>query len=271
LIASGLIGDPAAAVTPKDLPQRSAAAHVSFGRAYGSCPLVRCPKMRDVDLAPLVHLFQLASTANEETKVRSARETNESPEQVAPAVAPAVERSSNGKLSAASDFDARIYHAGLVFGAVTLVMALGVIKDVWALLKPSGEGILVFGFLMVRYSSLYRVWFGYALTGAAAWYATIPHVVLYSAGIYGLITRRRWGWMLISVTSSMFLSLRLSMHSLVASATWAARSFRQKSCGHTSRIMWSLSSSWGLSNGDYGNVGTSLCAEVLASASAWVF
>jgi hypothetical protein len=199
LIASGLIGDPAAAVTPKDLPQRSAAAHVSFGRAYGSCPLVRCPKMRDVDLAPLVHLFQLASTANEETKVRSARETNESPEQVAPAVAPAVERSSNGKLSAASDFDARIYHAGLVFGAVTLVMALGVIKDVWALLKPSGKGILVFGFLMVRYSSLYRVWFGYALTGAAAWYATIPHVVLYSAGIYGLITRRRWGWMLISV------------------------------------------------------------------------
>ena len=51
---------------------------------------------------------------------------------------------------------------------------------------------------MVRYSSVYRVWFGYALTGSAAWYATIPHVVMYAAGIYGLITRRRWGWVLIS-------------------------------------------------------------------------
>ncbi len=51
---------------------------------------------------------------------------------------------------------------------------------------------------MVRCSSVYRVWFGYALTGSAAWYATIPHVVMYAAGIYGLITRRRWGWVLIS-------------------------------------------------------------------------
>ena len=75
-------------------------------------------------------------------------------------------------------------------------MVLGVVKDVWALLKPSGEGLLVFGFLMIRYSSLYRVWFGYAFTGAAAWYATVPHVLLYGAGIYGLITRRRWAWML---------------------------------------------------------------------------
>jgi hypothetical protein len=96
-------------------------------------------------------------------------------------------------------FDARAYHAGLVFGAVALVMLLGVIKDVWALLKPSGEGILVFGYLMIRYSSVYRVWFGHALTGTAAWYGTIPHVFLYAAGIYGLITRRRWGLMLISV------------------------------------------------------------------------
>jgi hypothetical protein len=95
-------------------------------------------------------------------------------------------------------FDVRAYRTGLVFGAVALVMLLGVIKDVWALLKPSGEGLLVFGFLMIRYSSAYRVWFGYAFTGTAAWYATIPHVVLYAAGIYGLIARRRWGWMLIS-------------------------------------------------------------------------
>src|ERR1044072_4534350 len=33
----------------------------------------------------------------------------------------------------------RSYRAGLGIGAVTLVMALGVIKDVWALVKPSGE------------------------------------------------------------------------------------------------------------------------------------
>ena len=97
-----------------------------------------------------------------------------------------------------STFDARSYHAGLVFGAVTLIMVLGVIKDLWALLKPSGEGILVFGFLMIRYSSLSRVWLGYSLTGPAAWYATIPHVALYAIGAYGLITRRRWGRALVS-------------------------------------------------------------------------
>jgi hypothetical protein len=131
--------------------------------------------------------------------VRSAEETNESSERVAPSVAPTSERPSSERRSAGSECDARNYRAGLVFGAVTLVMALGVVKDAWALLKPSGEGVLVFGFLMVRYSSLYRVWFGYALTGSAAWYATIPHVVLYGAGIYGLITRRRWGWILLSI------------------------------------------------------------------------
>jgi hypothetical protein len=131
--------------------------------------------------------------------VRSSEETNESSERVAPSVAPTSERPSSERRSAGSECDARNYRAGLVFGAVTLVMALGVVKDAWALLKPSGEGVLVFGFLMVRYSSLYRVWFGYALTGSAAWYATIPHVVLYGAGIYGLITRRRWGWILLSI------------------------------------------------------------------------
>jgi hypothetical protein len=102
------------------------------------------------------------------------------------------------KATEAGDTDFAGYQAGLVFGAVSLVMTLGVIKDVWALLKPSGEGILVFGFLMVRYSSVYRVWLGYPLTGAAAWYATIPHVILYGAGVFGLVTRRRWAWALVS-------------------------------------------------------------------------
>ena len=113
-----------------------------------------------------------------------------------PNVGPAGEKSER---SEPLTCDERSYRAGLVIGAVTLVMALGVIKDVWALVKPSGEGVLVFGFLMIRYSSLYRVWFGYALTDTAAWYATIPHVILYGAGIYGLIMRRRWGWMLLSI------------------------------------------------------------------------
>jgi hypothetical protein len=97
-----------------------------------------------------------------------------------------------------TEFAGRMYQAGLVFGAVSLVMTLGVIKDVWALLKPSGEGILVFGFLMLRYSTVYRVWLGYPLTGTAAWYATIPHVILYGAGLFGLVTRRRWAWALVS-------------------------------------------------------------------------
>jgi hypothetical protein len=112
---------------------------------------------------------------------------------------PEPEHAHSGASDAPFAFDARSYNAGLVFGAVASVMVLGVVKDVWALLKPSGEGLLVFGFLMIRYSSLYRVWFGYAFTGAAAWYATVPHVLLYGAGLYGLITRRRWAWMLLSV------------------------------------------------------------------------
>jgi hypothetical protein len=91
-----------------------------------------------------------------------------------------------------------MYRAGLVSGALASVIVLGIVKDVWALLKPSGEGILVFGFLMLRYSSQYRVWFGYGLTGRAAWYGAILHVILYAAGAYGLVTRRRWGWMLVA-------------------------------------------------------------------------
>jgi hypothetical protein len=137
--------------------------------------------------------------ANEEPDVGPPGETNERSGQMAPPVASSPEHPSAEKRNIASERDARNYRAGLVFGAITLVMALGVIKDVWALVKPSGEGLLVFGFLMVRYSSLYRVWFGYALTGTAAWYATILHVILYGAGTYGLIMRRRWGWMLLSI------------------------------------------------------------------------
>ena len=90
----------------------------------------------------------------------------------------------------------RAYHAGLIAGAVTLVALLGVVKDLFALLKPSGRGQLVFGFLTLRYTRLERVWFGYRFTGQEALLATIPHVLLYAAVAYGLITRRRWGWVL---------------------------------------------------------------------------
>ena len=95
--------------------------------------------------------------------------------------------------------DLRAYRAGLIFGAITLVMLLGVIKDLWALYKPSGKGQLLFGFLILRYSSVERVWLGWRFYGADAWFATIPHVVLYTAGAYGLITLRRWGWYLLFV------------------------------------------------------------------------
>lgn len=113
-------------------------------------------------------------------------------------------------------FDVRAYRAGLVFGGVALVMLLGVIKDVWALLKPSGEGLLVFGFLMIRYSSAYRVWLGYAFTGTSAWYATIPHVVVYAAGVYGLVARRRWGWTLIAAYL-LYIPLSEALYALLGS------------------------------------------------------
>jgi hypothetical protein len=131
--------------------------------------------------------------------MNSTPETNQSVGQGAPSHPLLAEGPTTGNPNTTSVFDARIYNAGLVFGGVTLVILLGVIKDVWALLKPSGQGQLAFGFLMLRYSSHYRVWFGYALTDTAAWYATIPHVALYTAAIYSLVTRRRWGWVLLSV------------------------------------------------------------------------
>jgi uncharacterized membrane protein YkgB len=145
----------------------------------------------------LAAFVPFTSMANEVPNVGP--EKSEHSQELTPPGTPTPERLAAGRSSDAVESDERIYRAGLVIGAVALVMALGVIKDVWALVKPSGEGVLVFGFLMVRYSSLYRVWFGYGFTDTAAWYATIPHVILYGAGAYGLVMRRHWGWVLLSV------------------------------------------------------------------------
>lgn len=109
------------------------------------------------------------------------------------------EEHTSPELTSSPPIDLRAYHAGLIFGAITLIMILGVIKDVWALIKPSGTGQLLFGFLILRYSSVDRVWLGLKFSGAEAWFATIPHVVLYAAGAYGLITLRRWAWYLLFV------------------------------------------------------------------------
>ena len=122
----------------------------------------------------------------------------------------------------ANEAEGRLYRIGLIVGSVALVMALGVIKDVWALLKPSGEGILVFGFLMLRYSSNYRVWLGYGFAGRAAWYATIPHVILYGAGIFGLVSRRRWGWALASVYL-LYIPISEAVYALVGSYGYLGR------------------------------------------------
>lgn len=93
----------------------------------------------------------------------------------------------------------RAYRAGVVAGLLSFIAFLGVVKDVNALLDPSGRGEVAWGFVMVRYTSLQRVWFGYKLTGAAAWYATFPHCLLYLATMIGLIGRRSWGWLLAFV------------------------------------------------------------------------
>lgn len=96
-----------------------------------------------------------------------------------------------------AEIETHAYRAGLIAGALALVALLGAVKDLYALLKPSGRGQLILGFLMLRYSRLERVWFGYRFTDKAALLATIPHLLLYAAGAYGLITRRRWGWYLM--------------------------------------------------------------------------
>jgi hypothetical protein len=95
--------------------------------------------------------------------------------------------------------DPRSYRAGLLAGALAFVAFLGCVKDVYALLDVNGRGEMAWGFVMLRYSSLQRVWLGYKLMGDAAWYATFPHLVVYAAAIYGLVLRRGWGWLLVFI------------------------------------------------------------------------
>ena len=65
--------------------------------------------------------------------------------------------------------DLHVYHAGVLAGVVAFIAFLGVIKDLNAILDPGGRGEVAWGFLMLRYSSLQRVWFGYRFTGHTAW------------------------------------------------------------------------------------------------------
>lgn len=90
--------------------------------------------------------------------------------------------------------DLRLYRAGLIVGVLSSIAFLGVLKDLAAVLNPAGRGEVVWGFLMLRYTSLQRVWFGYRLTGQAAWLATFPHLIVYAVSIYGLVGLKRWGW-----------------------------------------------------------------------------
>jgi hypothetical protein len=99
--------------------------------------------------------------------------------------------------SSTPTFDFQAYRAGIIFGALTLVLLLGAIKDFWSIIKPSGRGVLLFGFLMIRYSSVERVLFGYRFFGPEALLATFLHLVLYALGAYGLIGLRRWAWYLV--------------------------------------------------------------------------
>jgi hypothetical protein len=98
---------------------------------------------------------------------------------------------------APSAVDLRSFRAGVVAGGLVLIAVLGAVKDLYALLKPNGRGQLILGFLMLRYTSAERVWFGYRFTGDAAWFAAIPHVVIYAAAAVGLVGLRRWGWWLL--------------------------------------------------------------------------
>ena len=100
---------------------------------------------------------------------------------------------------ASAPADPRSYRAGLLAGALAFVTFLVFVEDVYALLDVNGRGEMAWGFVMLRYSSLQRVWLGYKLTGDAAWYATLPHLVLYAAAIYGLVLRRGWGWLLVFI------------------------------------------------------------------------
>jgi len=100
---------------------------------------------------------------------------------------------------ASAPADPRSYRAGLLAGALAFVAFIGFVKDVYALLDVNGRGEMAWGFVMLRYSSLQRVWLGYKLTGDAAWYATFPHLVLYAAAMYGMVLRRGWGWLLVFI------------------------------------------------------------------------
>ena len=86
----------------------------------------------------------------------------------------------------------RGYRAGVFAGALAFIAFLGCVKDIYALLDESGRGQMAWGFRMLRYSGLQRVWFGYTFVGDAAWYAVFPHLALYAAAMYGLVLRRRW-------------------------------------------------------------------------------
>lgn len=90
----------------------------------------------------------------------------------------------------------RVYRAGVIAGLLSFIAFLGVVKDLNAILDPAGRGEVAWGFLMVRYTSLQRVWFGYKLTGISAWYASFLHLSLYAATMVGLIGMKRWGWSL---------------------------------------------------------------------------
>jgi hypothetical protein len=90
------------------------------------------------------------------------------------------------------EVDPHVFRAGVL----AFVAFVGVFKDVYALADPGRRGELAWGYLMVRYTSLERVWFGYRLTGDAAWYAALPHVAVYRAVIVGLVGLRSWGWLL---------------------------------------------------------------------------
>ena len=95
-----------------------------------------------------------------------------------------------------SGFESRAFRAGVVAGVLSLVALFGVVQDLIVLLKLSGGGRVAFGFLMIRSTRLERVWFGYRLNETAAYFATIAHLFICAAAVSGLLTRRRWGWIL---------------------------------------------------------------------------
>src|SRR5262249_2088949 len=104
------------------------------------------------------------------------------------------------------EVDPHVFRGGFLAGVLAFVAFVGVFKDVYALVDPGRRGELAWGLLMVRYTSLERVWFGYRLTGDAAWDAAFPHPAIYGAAIIGLAGFRRWGWRL-PVLSFLFVSV----------------------------------------------------------------